>query len=107
MQHAVAANVYQFVNNAYESKGKLGVAIIGYFGKKEYKVIVYNNKKAQLMQATLFDGFQFTPQPGDYASIYDDVRKWWLGVSGVHAGSVMQESERVRWWFDPTSLVPG
>lgn len=77
MQHAVAASVYQFVNNAYESKGKLGVAIIGYFGKKDYKVIVYNNKKAQLMQATLHAEFSYTPQPGNYASLYDDARANW------------------------------
>lgn len=57
----------------------LGVAIIGYFAKKEYKIIIYNNKKEQLMQATVHADFTFTPQPGDYASLYDDARVNWYG----------------------------
>eukprot|EP00039_Didymoeca_costata_P010969 m.149827 g.149827 ORF g.149827 m.149827 type:complete len:531 (-) comp15019_c3_seq2:1763-3355(-) len=77
LQFAVAANVFHYANGQYESKGKLGVAVVGYDKKQDYKLIIYNSTKQQIASATIYDKFKFTPQAGNYATFYDDSQQNW------------------------------
>ena len=75
MQHAVAAHVYKYGANGYQSVGQLGVAVLGTASTKKYKVLAYDAKKTPVASATMHANFSFTPAANNYASFYDDAQQ--------------------------------
>ncbi|CAB4009557.1 FK506-binding 15-like, partial [Paramuricea clavata] len=75
--HAVAVQVFKFVNGQYASQGKLGVAVLGNHVKKEYRLLVYAGKKQQVTSAKITSSFSFVVQANNYSSFYDDARSSW------------------------------
>lgn len=51
VQKAVAAHVYKYSSAGFESVGTLGVAVLGNFTSKEYKILAYNNSKQTIATA--------------------------------------------------------
>jgi hypothetical protein len=75
VQHAVAAHVYKYGANGYQSVGQLGVAVLGTASTKKYKVLAYDAKKTPVATATMHPNFSFTPAANNYASFYDDAQQ--------------------------------
>lgn len=61
----------------YESVGKMGLAVTGTVGEKNFKLLAYDKSKTTIAAATVYSEFSFTPQPNNYAGFYDDQRMNW------------------------------
>ncbi|XP_076846311.1 FK506-binding protein 15 isoform X2 [Brachyhypopomus gauderio] len=82
---ATAVQAYRYVNGEYIKQGKLGAAVLGNHGTKEYKLLLYASQQKQLSATRIHPAFIFTVQPSNYCTFYDDQRQNW---------SLMFESEK-------------
>eukprot|EP00128_Syssomonas_multiformis_P011003 Colp12_sorted_trinity150504_noHs@7631 len=70
-------HAYKYENNSPTAVGKLGCAVIGNHGAKQYKIILYAANKQQVCVASITSEFSFTPQANNYAQFYDDRSQSW------------------------------
>ncbi|KAL3872320.1 hypothetical protein ACJMK2_040252 [Sinanodonta woodiana] len=74
---AVAVHAYKYVDGKYASQGKLGSAILANHAINDYRLLLYVSKTQQVTSAKITKAFNFTIQPNNYASFYDDARQTW------------------------------
>ncbi|XP_041914928.1 FK506-binding protein 15 isoform X1 [Alosa sapidissima] len=74
---ATAVHAFRFVNGQYVKQGKVGAAVLGNHGNKEYKILIYGSQQKPITTARIHPGFVLTVQPGNYATFYDDQRQNW------------------------------
>ncbi|KAL2100071.1 hypothetical protein ACEWY4_004465 [Coilia grayii] len=99
-----AVYAFRFVNGQYVKQGKVGAAILGNHGNKEYKILIYGSQQKPLTSARIHPGFILTVQPGKYATFYDDQRQNWslMFDSGKISADFCKEVCLAKWNADPS-----
>ncbi|XP_063067262.1 FK506-binding protein 15 isoform X2 [Engraulis encrasicolus] len=72
-----AVYAFRFLNGQHVKQGKVGAAVLGNHGNKEYKILIYGSQQKPITSAKIHPGFTLTVQPGKYATFYDDQRQNW------------------------------
>ena len=72
-----AVSAYKYENNAFESLGKLGLAIIGKKESSFYQLLLYRGKQTVVAVANISPKFNFKVQQDNYANFVDEGRKSW------------------------------
>ncbi|XP_007934956.1 FK506-binding protein 15 [Orycteropus afer afer] len=88
---ATAVHAYRYINGQYVKQGKFGAAVLGNHTAREYRILLYISQQQPVTVARIHLNFEFTVQPSNYSTFYDDQRQNW---------SIMFESEKAAVEFN-------
>lgn len=74
---ACALIVYEWCNNVYTSKGKLGFAIMKILQNNSYTIVLYDSNKVTISSTVVSPKFEVTLNDQNYLSYYDSNQKYW------------------------------
>ncbi|XP_059049355.1 FK506-binding protein 15 [Achroia grisella] len=68
---------YEWHNNIYASKGKIGLAILNMMKSAQYNIILYDSNKATLSCVTISPTLEVMVKDNVYLSYYDNQQRYW------------------------------
>ncbi|KAJ2946471.1 hypothetical protein O0L34_g12515 [Tuta absoluta] len=74
---ACALTAYEWSNNNYSSRGKLGFAILKITKTSNYSIVLYNSNKSTLSNTLITAALNITLKGNNYISYYDNQNKYW------------------------------
>ncbi|KAI5630769.1 hypothetical protein NE865_16518 [Phthorimaea operculella] len=74
---ACALTAYEWSNNNYSSRGKLGFAILKIIKTSNYSIVLYNSNKTTLSNTLITAALNISLKGNHYISYYDNQNKYW------------------------------
>ncbi|XP_044728770.1 putative leucine-rich repeat-containing protein DDB_G0290503 [Chrysoperla carnea] len=68
---------YKYINNAYESLGKVGFALVEYPDTNQHNIIMYKDKNNHIFNIKVHNRIVFTIQEDKYLTLLDEQKRNW------------------------------